>query len=293
MKNRLITILVLGVAAAGCGREHVTAPGPQWRSWDQVVLSSAQGAAGEPGADVSVRSDGALTLVTGGGNAVSSRGLLTGEKLETLTRLVDSLPPSPYSAPDPCSTEAFVMKVVSGSVVRTFASDSCDATVPESVRQLRDFLAEIGASAQSPPRAVIVQVHELLQGTHSAIHAPRRVVLQDRDALVRFLLQHAPDRPSVVSRVDFSRQVVVAEWLGDQPASGYTAVSLEGAEITQSGWFRLRFSRFTPGPACATGDQLTQPFVLVALDRHPEPMLFQDSIKEGDCPAPSPFPGGR
>lgn len=281
MKNFLITILVLGMAAAGCGREHPTTPVPQLHSWDQVILAETRDGAGEPGSEVTVRSDGALTLVIGRGNLVSSRGLLAGERLETLARLIDALPPSSYAAPDPCAADGFVVTVAGGGVVRTFASGSCDLAAPEAVRRLQEFLSELGASTQAP-RLVVVPFQVLLHGTSSSVHRPVRAVLQDRDALARFLREHAPDQPTAVSWVDFARQVVVAEWLGDRPRTEYT-VELDGAEITLSGWFRLRFHRFTPGPACPTGDQVTQPFVLVALNRHPEQMLFEDTTEEVTC----------
>jgi hypothetical protein len=285
MKNFLITIFFLGVAAAGCGREPSTSPVPQWHSWDQVVLTETHASAGEPGSEVTVRSDGALTLVIGRGNSVSSRGLLAGDRLETLTRLVDALPPSSYAAPEPCTADGFVMTVAAGGAVRTFASGSCDLAAPEAVRRLHESLAGLVASTQAP-RAVVVPFQVLLSGTSSALHRPVRAVLQDRDALAQFLREHAPDQPTAVPRVDFARQFVVAEWLGDRPTTEYT-LELAGAEITQTldgtEWFRLRFHRFTPGPTCPTADQVTQPFVLVALNRHPEELLFEDTTEEVAC----------
>jgi hypothetical protein len=293
MKNFLITILVLGMAAAGCGREHVTSPVPQWHSWDQVVLAETLAKAGEPVSEVSVRSDGVLTLVVGRGNAVLSRGLLSEKKMETLTSLIDALPPSSYAASGPCLTGRFDLTVTSGVTGRTFVFGSCDSSdsaVPEAARRLQEFLSEAGASTQAP-RLIVVPFQVLLRGTQSALHRPVRAVLQDRDALARFLREHAPDRPVAVPVVDFGRQVVVAEWLGDRSSTEYI-VEFEGAEITLTGWFRLRSHRFNPGPTCAVGAQITQPFVLVALDRHPEEMLFEDTSTEVGCSPPSPIGGG-
>jgi hypothetical protein len=290
MKNFLLTILVLGMAAAGCGREQSTAPVPQWHSWDQVVLAETHAGAGEPASQVSVRSDGALTLVVGQGNTVSAQGLLSGAKMETLTGLIDSLPSSSYVAADPCPADSFVLKVTGGPTVRTYAFGSCDLAVPEAARRLREFLSEVSASTQAP-RLVPVPFRVLLQGTRSALHRPVRAVLQDRDALARFLREHAPDQPVVLPVVDFGRQVVVAEWLGDRPTSEHT-VEFEGAEITQTGWLRLGFHRFVPPSGCAVAVRVTQPFVLVALDRHPEEMLFEDTTTQLDCPPPAHIGGG-
>ena len=297
MKNFLITILVLGMAAAGCGREHVTSPVPQWHSWDQVVLVETRveggGRTENSVSEVSVRSDGALTLVVRQGDTVSSRGLLSGANMDMLTSRIDALPPTSYAAPDSCPADRFLLTVAGGGTVRTFAFGSCDtsdSSVPMAAYRLQEFLSDMGASTQAP-RLVVVPFQVLLGGTHSALHGPVRAVLQDRDALARFLREHAPDRPVVVPVVDFGRQVVIAEWLGDQPSTEYS-VEFEGAEITQTGWFRLRLHRFTPGPMCAAGDQITQPFVLVALDRHPEEMLFEDTTTEVDCSPPSAVGGG-
>lgn len=183
--------------------------------------------------------------------------------------------------------------------MRTYAfgpCDSSDASVPSPARRLQAFLAEAGASTSpQTPRIITLQPGDnyqvLLQGTQSALRQPVRKVLHDRDALARFLREHAPDRPVAVPVVDFGRQFVVAEWLGDRPTAGY-AVSLEGADITQSGWFRLHFRRSVPGPTCVVGAQITQPFVLVALDRYPEPLLFEDTVAEVTCLQPAAIGGG-
>jgi hypothetical protein len=287
MKNLLLTILMLGVAAAGCGRESSTSPVLQGRSWDQVVLAESHSGAGEPESEIQVRSDGALTLLIERGSVSSSRGLLAGDKLEMLTRLVDALPPSSYTGPSSCPGSGSVLTVTVGDVVRSFASDSCDSAVPEAVQEVRDFVSGLGASTISQ-RVLTVVPQILLSGSHSALHQPVRLVLQDRDALAKFLREHSPDRPTAVARVDFERKFVVAEWLGDQPSAGYS-VEVAGAGINQAGWYCIDFSRYVPGPGCLAATVVTQPFVLVALDRHPEEFLFQDFIQEGDCPPVSPM----
>lgn len=294
MKNFLITILIVGMAAAGCGREHATSPVPQWHSWDQVVLAETRGEAGIPVSEISVLSDGALTLVVRQGDTVSSRGLLSGNNMETLTGLIDALPPSSFVAPGSCPTGRFLLTLAVRGTVRTYAFGTCDTSdtvVPAAVRGLQEFLSDVGASTSpQAPHLVVLQPGKnysvLLQGTQSALHQPVRMLLQDRDALARFLREHAPDRPVAVPIVDFGRQLVVAEWLGDRPTTGYTA-AFDGANITPTGWFRLHFRLSTPGPACAVAAQITQPFVLVAIDRHPEEMLFQDVTAEVDCLHPS------
>ena len=307
MKNFLITILVLGMAAAGCGREHVTSPVPQWHSWDQVVLVETRveggGRTENSVSEVSVRSDGALTLVVRQGDTVSSRGLLSGANMDLLTSRIDALPPTSYAAPDSCPADGFVLTVAGGGTVRTFVFGTCDTSAtafPVAAYRLQEFLSEVGASTQAP-RLVIVPSQVLLSGTHSALHRPVRAVLQDRDALARFLREHAPDRPVAVPVVDFGRQVVVAEWLGDRPSAEYS-VAFEVAEIIQTGtdsetadkisWLCLRFHCVNPCPTSAVGAQITQPFVLVALDRHPEEMLFEDTTTEVDCSPPSAVGGG-
>jgi hypothetical protein len=298
MKNFLITVLILGMAAAGCGREHATSPVPQWHSWDQVVLAETHADAGTPASEVSVQSDGALTLVVGSGNAgqetVSSRGILSGEEIETLTGLVSAVPPSSFSSSSPCSADRFALTVTVRNAVRTYAFNSCDSAntaIPEAVRRLQGFLSGVSAATSSHvPKLVPVGFEVLLRGNESALHRPLRVVLQDRDALARFLREHSPDQPVAVPRVDFARQIVIAEWLGDRPTTEYT-VDLKGAEITQTGWFRLSFQRFTPGN-CPVATRITQPFVLAAVDRRPESMLFQDTTIEADCSARPPIRGG-
>jgi hypothetical protein len=290
MNNFLLTVLVLGIAAAGCGRERSTSPVPQVRSWDQLVLAEAPDETGAPFSELQVQSDGALTFQIRRGSASSSRGLLAGDKLETLTRLVDALPPVSYSPARACPDRAFILTVTVGGATRFFASDSCDTETPASVTAVRSFASRLVTSTVNP-RPVVVVPQVLLAGSRSALHRPLRLILEDRDALARLLREHSPDQPIAIPRVDFSSKFVVAEWLGDQPSSGYEIDLVAG--ITAAGWYRLEFARYVPGLNCDVASVVTQPFVLAAFDRHPEPFLFQDSIEEVNCLSPAPGRGGK
>jgi hypothetical protein len=231
--------------------------------------------------DLTVRPDGELTL-DGRGNE-ASRGLLAGEKLETLARLIDALPPQSYGPPTPCSEDGFFVSVTRGGEVLTFASGSCDVSAPAPLTDLSQLFQDLAAQA-GEHRVRPVQYQILTHGIYSAIREPGRVIVRDRDALVQLLKAHRPNAPVAIPRVDFSTQMVVAAFLGDCPGSGY-ALDLDAAEETESGWLRIRFVRTAPPADCAAGGGITQPFVMFAVERRPGDVLFEDRMVSF-CPNP-------
>jgi hypothetical protein len=282
MRNLLLLISILGVTTAGCGREATTAPPPQSPTWTLLEFHARGDGTGDSAeVGVAVLSSGEVTLHVRG-EVVSSRGLLAGEKLETLVCFVDALPPTSYASPTPCTPDGFVVSLARDGKELSFASGLCDPTAPQSVLDVagffRDLIQDVLAVSTRPLPSTT-----LLVGTQSAIGSPRREVIRDRDALARLLREHSPAQPVAVPRVDFSRQMVVAEFLGARPTSGYSVESA-GAELTQSRMTRIRFDVREPGPGCITAAVLTTPFVLVAMEARPDgELMFETSTLEVIC----------
>jgi hypothetical protein len=282
MKTSLIVILILGGLAAGCGLDRTTAPKPHEASWNLVRFHETTSAVEGSYKDLFVRSDGAITLDDGRGDAVSAVGLLAGEKLETLARLIDALPPQSYLPPTPCTTDGFFVSVARDGAVTTYASGLCDPATPASLSNVSTLMQELLAEVTSP-RTQFVPFTILLQGTASAVTLPRREVIQDRDALMRILSTHRPDQPVAVPQVDFKRQMVVAEFLGTREGDGY-GVTVASAGKTEDGWLRIGFVRTEPNLACVSSSAATQPFVLVALERRSGGILYETTTAVTPCP---------
>lgn len=273
MKHFLIITLALGGFAAGCGLDRTTAPAPHEASWNLVRFHESVGENEESYHDLFVRADGVITLDDGRGNVASAVGLLAGENLETLARLIDALPPHSYVPPVPCAEDGFFVSVARDGEVLSYASDSCDPMPPEPLTEistlLQDLLDEVDA-----PRTQVVPYSILLQGTSSAVSEARRDVIRDRDSLIRLLGAHHPEGPVALPDVDFTRQMIVAEFLGQRPSGGYS-VTVEGAGKTESGWLQLEFVRAEPSPSCPAPLQSTQPYVLVAIERRSGGLLYK------------------
>ncbi len=281
MKSLLIILCALGLAAAGCGRE-TTSPEPQRQSWDALRFQQAAGGPEMSAIDLSVLPVGALTLRDDRGNVASSRGLLAGGKLETLTRLVDALPPLSYVPAGSCESAPWSITLTRDGEELTYASCDDDAAAPEGVRAAGEFLDDLvdAVLADADPQKP-VRWRTLAAGATSAVHVPRRVVLRDMDALLRVLRDHSPGQPTVVPRVDFAREMVVAEFLGDREAG--SSIESAGAVFTRAGVLRMQFEVHVPSAACGAEAAGAQPFVLVAVDRHGDAIVFSTATQEVVC----------
>jgi hypothetical protein len=246
-----------------------------------VRLHEVPDGPGGPFQDLTIEPDGKLTLWVAPGEGASARGLLAGERLETLARLIDALPPNSYSPSEPCATDRFFVSVTRGAEVRTYASGACDAAAPEALAELRRELSNVAGAVGRPRRAVLHRV--LAQGDRSGIASERIAVVRSEAELVRLLSEHRRDgAPIAIPRVDFSREMVVARFLGDSPRG--TSLGFAAAERTDDGdrWLRLGFSLAEPGVGC-DADGTTRPFVLVAVEREDEEILFETERSVFTC----------
>jgi hypothetical protein len=122
----------------------------------------------------------------------------------------------------------------------------------------------------------------LLSGAHSRITESHREVILDLDGLDRLLKTHDPGGAIAIPRVDFRSQMVVAEFLGTRPTTGYR-VSVDVPEVTESDWLRIPLKIVEPGTACSVSQRQTQPFVIFAVERHPENILFESTRLVPPC----------
>ena len=65
--------------------------------------------------------------------------------------------------------------------------------------------------------------------------------------------------------VDFRRHVLVAAFLGQRMTGGY-AVQISGVKETRRR-LHLEFAEIRPGPGCLVSQELTHPYLLVAVPR--------------------------
>lgn len=280
MRSLKIFILMSAAAlagfTAGCGWDSATGPRQHTPGWDQVRYQAGI-PEDESSLDLTVLPDGRLSMTDTRGDAVSVWGLLAGGNLKTLARLLDCLPPDSYSPSSPCpGDDGFVVTVTRGIEEFTYSSSLCDSDAPASLSELRLFFEELNGHVVAP-RARLVPHQILAEGLDSDISLEGTVIVQNRDGLVELMRKHRVNAPVAIPRVDFEKQFVVAEFLGEKGRTGH-GVTVDGAELTEGGWLRILVRRIEPRDGCAGGEAGTRPYVFVAVERASTDLLLQTEV---------------
>lgn len=110
-------------------------------------------------------------------------------------------------------------------------------------------------------------------GTWSGIREPLRAVIRDQAAWQELWARHVAGRPTPPPPVDFTREMVIAFFLGERPESGWQvtvrAVVLLLDHIT------VEMGLVAPAAGAMVSQVLTQPHHLVKVARHDVPVDFR------------------
>lgn len=262
------TIFGMSLLLSACGSDRVAQPEPA--AFSELRFHEVDGAAGGDFQDLAIDAAGQMVLTVGRGDGQSVRGLLAGEKLETLARLINALPPDSYAPATGCAPSFFlVVRTPAGE--RNYASGTCDASAPEALNQLRAQLTSVVTEVREP-RVQPVAYRVILSGKQSSIRGAERDVVRNQDQLIALLSRHSNRGNVAVPRVDFGREMVIAEFLGDRMGQD-ASLSVLGIEQTEDGWLRVRWNESSQGTECADPSTV-QPFVLVAIPRQAGDLLF-------------------
>ncbi len=127
------------------------------------------------------------------------------------------------------------------------------------------------SQAQTPPPAV----RTVVKGPMSGIDAPRQATV--RSAAEWSALWKTHDPSGQLPAVDFSREMVVAVFLGSRPTGGY------GVEIVRavgnSGTLVVEYVETAPSRDAITAQILTAPYHLAAIPKHDGEVRFQKVVK--------------
>jgi hypothetical protein len=124
--------------------------------------------------------------------------------------------------------------------------------------------------------AATVSFSTLAKGLASGVDEPAQVVVRSQTEWAALWSRHmrtqtAPPQPPPV---DFSRDMVVALFMGTRPTGGY-AIAITQVERTAAG-LSIRYRTARPDPSAMQTQALTQPFHLIALPRVDDPVTFVD-----------------
>ena len=132
------------------------------------------------------------------------------------------------------------------------------------------LLASCTACATAAP----VPFSTLAKGLASGVAQPTQIVVRTQNDWAALWSRHM--RTQIASPppppVDFSRDMVVALFMGERPIGGY-AIEVTRIERTDSG-LSVHYRSTRPDPAAMQAQALTQPFHLVALPRTDDPVTF-------------------
>jgi hypothetical protein len=111
----------------------------------------------------------------------------------------------------------------------------------------------------------------IARGDQSNIDSPRQVVVRTPAEWAALWRQHAPDRPQPA--VDFSRDMVVAVFMGSRNTAGYfveiLSVQSEGGNTV------VRYRQHEPPADAITAQVITMPFHIVAVPKASGEVRFE------------------
>jgi hypothetical protein len=111
----------------------------------------------------------------------------------------------------------------------------------------------------------------IARGSQSNIDAPRQSVVRTQGEWEALWRAHDYDKPAPT--VDFSKEMVVAVFMGSRPTGGY------GVEITsvaeRNGALVVSYRERSPSPGAIAAQVLTFPFHIVAVPRRAGDVKFE------------------
>ena len=101
------------------------------------------------------------------------------------------------------------------------------------------------------------------KGDQSNIDDARQVLVRTEAEWTKLWQQHAPDHPR--PRVDFSKEMVVAVFMGSRPNAGFSTTITSAT--AGNGALIVRYKDTKPGPSSVSAQILTFPYHLVAIPK--------------------------
>ena len=101
------------------------------------------------------------------------------------------------------------------------------------------------------------------KGDQSHIDSPRQVLVRDAAEWQKLCQQHAPNNPC--PPVDFSKDSVVAIFLGSRNTAGFSVSILSTTEA--NGVLMVKYRETSPSPGGVAAQVLTFPYHIVAIPR--------------------------
>jgi hypothetical protein len=120
-------------------------------------------------------------------------------------------------------------------------------------------------------QAVAPTMRIIERGSTSWVDSPRQAVARTPDEWARLYKAHAPDKQPPA--VDFSKEMVLAVFLGSRPTAGY-GVEIIGTKEA-NGALTVQYRQTRPPPGAITAQVITMPYVMVAVPARAGDVKFE------------------
>ena len=124
-----------------------------------------------------------------------------------------------------------------------------------------------GGSGPAP-----LAIRSIGRGAISRVDSPRQAVARTPEEWAALWGLHAPDRP--LPAVDFSKEMVVAIFLGSRPSAGY-AVEVTAVKAINDGAIVVQFYETQPPRDRVTAQVITDPYDIVAVPSRAGNVVFE------------------
>jgi hypothetical protein len=124
------------------------------------------------------------------------------------------------------------------------------------------------ASGVPPPTPALRTIEH---GQISWVDSPRQAVARTPPEWAALWRLHAPDRP--LPAIDFSKDMVVAIFLGSRPSAGY-AVDITGVKDA-NGAVVVQYRETQPPSTVVTAQVITDPYHMVVIGKRAGDVIFE------------------
>jgi hypothetical protein len=141
----------------------------------------------------------------------------------------------------------------------------------------------IGYGASPVPGSVDFETIE--RGLQSGVHTSKAVVILGQTAWKRLWMVHKKTGASDATppAVDFSKEMVIAVFLGERPTGGFSVRVTEISIPESAGGLSVSVEEVKPGKRCIVPMVITYPYQIVRLARNEGPVVFNQAIRVKDC----------
>ncbi len=122
-------------------------------------------------------------------------------------------------------------------------------------------LCAVGAAALAAQPSP--QPRTIEKGDQSNVDSARQVLVRSEAELKQLWQRHAPDRP--MPAIDFSREMVVAVFMGSRPNAGFSTAIVSATAA--AGVLLVRYSETSPRSGDVAAQILTFPYHIVAIPK--------------------------